>query len=82
MDGYETARRIRERSHGPAIKIVALTGWGEEATRNRVKEASFDDHVTKPMDLTKLAGSSWSGLRLDSQMDRNSTDFRDENCTL
>jgi PAS domain S-box-containing protein len=55
MDGYETARRIREQSQGRAVKIVALTGWGEEGTRNRVKEANFDDHVTKPMDLTKLA---------------------------
>jgi PAS domain S-box-containing protein len=55
MDGFETARRIRKASQGRKVKIVALTGWGEEATRNRVKDADFDDHVTKPMDFSRLA---------------------------
>jgi CheY-like chemotaxis protein len=53
MDGYEVARRIRQRgSSRPAI--VALTGWGQEQDRTRAREAGFDHHLVKPADLTAL----------------------------
>ena len=33
---------------GP-IRIVALTGWGQESDRERSRDAGMDDHVVKPV---------------------------------
>jgi CheY-like chemotaxis protein len=50
LNGHEATRRIREQPWGRPIKIVALTGWGQEADRNRSREAGCDSHMTKPVD--------------------------------
>ena len=47
------ARAIREQQ-GRAIKLVALTGWGQEADRRRAMEAGFDYHLIKPVDPNAL----------------------------
>ncbi|HEU5116614.1 MAG TPA: response regulator, partial [Isosphaeraceae bacterium] len=49
MDGYETARRLRERPECRQIRIVALTGWGQIRDRERTEEAGFDQHLVKPI---------------------------------
>jgi CheY-like chemotaxis protein len=49
MDGYETARRIRERPQGRELILIALTGWGQEEDRRRTKEVGFDRHLVKPV---------------------------------
>ncbi|HMK88246.1 MAG TPA: ATP-binding protein, partial [Methylocystis sp.] len=54
MDGFETARRMRELPAGQKATLIALTGWGEEGTRARVKEAGFDGHLTKPADVEEV----------------------------
>jgi PAS domain S-box-containing protein len=54
MDGYETARRIRERPEGRGVLLVALTGWGQDGDRDRTREAGFDRHLVKPADLDAL----------------------------
>jgi CheY-like chemotaxis protein len=38
---------------GQAV-LVALTGWGQEEDRRRSKEAGFDHHLVKPVDLSDL----------------------------
>src|SRR5262245_41218365 len=48
-NGYEVAREIRKQQ-GARIKLVALTGWGQEGDRRRAMEAGFDYHLTKPVD--------------------------------
>jgi CheY-like chemotaxis protein len=48
-DGYEVARRLR--AEGCAALLVALTGWGSDADRQRAREAGFDHHLTKPVEL-------------------------------
>ena len=53
IDGYETCRRIRER-HGAGIKMVAITGWGQEEDKQRAIQAGFDTHLTKPADPIAL----------------------------
>jgi CheY-like chemotaxis protein len=53
MDGYEVARAIRS-GVGPQPVIVAVTGWGQEADRQRAREAGFDHHLVKPVDLDEL----------------------------
>jgi signal transduction histidine kinase/ActR/RegA family two-component response regulator len=54
LDGYGAAREIRRDPDGRAIKIVALTGWGHEEDRQRVREAGFDAHIVKPAELEVL----------------------------
>lgn len=54
LDGYEAARKIRAESAGRRLKLVAMTGWGQEEDRRRAREAGFDEHLLKPVDLEKL----------------------------
>ena len=54
LDGYEVARRIRAQPWGQRITLVALTGWGQDSDRRRSREAGFDSHLVKPLDLEKL----------------------------
>ena len=54
MDGYEVARRMRgELGLGDAL-LIALSGYGEDRHRRLAREAGFDQHVTKPVDASKL----------------------------
>jgi len=54
MDGYQVARAIRGRPDGERIPLVAVTGWGQEEDRRRVREAGFDHHLVKPADIGAL----------------------------
>ena len=61
MDGHEVARRIRQQPEFNDIKLIAVTGWGQEKDRQRSKESGFDHHLTKPVsfqDLKDLVASS------------------------
>jgi PAS domain S-box-containing protein len=53
VDGHEIARRIRN-SHARAVRLIAVTGWGQEEDRRRALEAGFDLHLTKPVDPDML----------------------------
>jgi len=53
MDGYQFARAMRERLGG-GVRLIALTGYGSEADRQRSAEAGFDAHLTKPVDIDRL----------------------------
>ncbi len=52
-DGYEVARRLRTKL-GAAIRLIALTGYGQPEDRRRVFEAGFDAHLIKPVDPNEL----------------------------
>lgn len=54
IDGYEAARRLRVRL-GRNVRLVAVTGWGQERDRERARQAGFDAHLTKPVTLEALA---------------------------
>jgi signal transduction histidine kinase/CheY-like chemotaxis protein len=54
MDGYETARRIRQLPHGRQFNLAAITGWGQPADRQRALEAGFNHHFAKPVDIRAL----------------------------
>jgi PAS domain S-box-containing protein len=54
MDGYEVARQLRSDERLRGLRIVALTGWGQEADRERTRTAGFDHHMTKPVDVYAL----------------------------
>jgi PAS domain S-box-containing protein len=54
MSGYDVARHIREQPQYEHIKLVALTGWGQEKDRRLSRESGFDHHLTKPVDFKVL----------------------------
>jgi PAS domain S-box-containing protein len=54
MTGLELARQIRARSWGLSMRLIAVTGWGQESDRRKSTEAGFDEHLTKPVDPDQL----------------------------
>lgn len=54
LDGYEVARLLRADPNLPQPRLIALTGWGTEGDRRRAREAGFDHHLVKPVDLATL----------------------------
>ncbi len=52
MDGYELARLVRART--PAIKLIALTGYGQANDRERSRAAGFDAHLVKPVTIASV----------------------------
>jgi CheY-like chemotaxis protein len=54
LNGYETARRIREQPWGKDIFLIAVTGFGQEEDRRRSLEAGFDYHMVKPVNFVEL----------------------------
>jgi len=54
MDGHELARQLRARYPATPLRLIALTGYGEEQDRQRSLAAGFDEHVVKPVDLDLL----------------------------
>jgi PAS domain S-box-containing protein len=67
MNGRDVCRRIREKSWGKEVLLVALTGWGQQEDRQSSAEAGFDAHLVKPVDvetLSKLLASAPDHPRL------------------
>jgi signal transduction histidine kinase/CheY-like chemotaxis protein len=56
MDGYELAQEIRRRPEWNDIRLVAVTGYGQESDKKAAKEAGFNDHLVKPISTTNLEG--------------------------
>jgi len=54
MDGYEVARKLRERPETREALIVAITGYGQQEDRALTKAAGFDHHLVKPVDPEEL----------------------------
>jgi signal transduction histidine kinase/ActR/RegA family two-component response regulator len=54
IDGYEVARRMRDADPRPSLRLVALTGYGQEADLARARAAGFDAHLVKPSSLDQI----------------------------
>ena len=54
LDGYDVARALRQEPWGAGVRLVALTGWGQEDDKQRATDAGFDYHLTKPVDPETL----------------------------
>ena len=63
INGYEVARRLRHKSAGGPLLLIALSGYGNEEDRARSVEAGFDHHFVKPADLRTIqaAINVWRG---------------------
>jgi signal transduction histidine kinase len=54
MDGFELARRIRDEPRLAAIRLIALTGYGQAKDKAESAAAGFDAHLVKPIDVAAL----------------------------
>jgi CheY-like chemotaxis protein len=54
MDGYELARHLRASAATRAMRLVAVTGYGQASDAQQAIEAGFDEHVVKPFELDTL----------------------------
>jgi CheY-like chemotaxis protein len=54
LNGYEATRRIRAHSRNPALRIIALTGWGKLDDLKMAAQAGIDHHFLKPLDFPRL----------------------------
>jgi CheY-like chemotaxis protein len=56
MDGFDVARFLRQDPQTAGIRLIAMTGYGQDEDRRRAREAGFDHHLTKPVDPDELLG--------------------------
>jgi signal transduction histidine kinase len=54
LDGYDVCRRIREQPWSQDTVVIAMTGWGQTADRQKSRKAGFDNHCVKPVDQAVL----------------------------
>ena len=52
MSGYDLARALRARLG--TVRLIALSGYGQEDDRVRSTDAGFDAHLVKPADTDTL----------------------------
>lgn len=54
MDGYELARELRKVLPPGSCRLIALTGYSEEGEKEKAREAGFEEHLLKPVNLATL----------------------------
>jgi CheY-like chemotaxis protein/anti-sigma regulatory factor (Ser/Thr protein kinase) len=54
LNGYEVARRLRQQPRLEGVRLVAMTGYGQESDLQLTREAGFDSHLLKPVDFLKV----------------------------
>jgi signal transduction histidine kinase len=54
MDGYELAHRVRSHPRLGALRLIAITGYGQESDEERARAAGFDAHLVKPIAIEAL----------------------------
>jgi signal transduction histidine kinase/ActR/RegA family two-component response regulator len=54
MDGYELAQRLRDRLAADAPALIAVSGYGQPADRERSRAAGFVSHLVKPADVDRI----------------------------
>lgn len=54
LNGYEAAAEIRKQPGGEDMILIAQTGWGQETDKQRTRDAGFDHHLVKPLEMHAL----------------------------
>lgn len=54
MNGYEICQAMRQEPTICNTLIIAQTGWSQKEHRERSKEAGFDYHLVKPVNIAAL----------------------------
>jgi signal transduction histidine kinase len=53
LDGYQVASQVRSQLGGDVV-LVAVSGFGQPEDKRKAAEAGFDDHLTKPADVSDI----------------------------
>jgi signal transduction histidine kinase len=53
-NGFDVARDMRAEPWGRSARIIAVTGWGRDADKQRSRDAGFDEHLVKPVPTDHL----------------------------
>jgi CheY-like chemotaxis protein len=56
MDGFQVAGALRQNPETAEVRLIAVTGYGQEEDRRRALAAGFDVHLVKPVDPAQLLG--------------------------
>ena len=64
LDGYQTARKIRETILPETLPLIAMTAHAMSEERDRCLAAGMQEHIVKPADIDRLVASlrRWTGL--------------------
>jgi signal transduction histidine kinase/DNA-binding response OmpR family regulator len=54
MNGYEVCMALKQEPSCQNTIFIAQTGWGQKEHRDRSRQAGFDHHLVKPVDLETL----------------------------
>ena len=54
LNGWEVAQALRQEPATAAIRLIAITGYGSEADKQRSHQAGFERHLVKPVDPADL----------------------------
>jgi CheY-like chemotaxis protein len=54
LDGFDVARRLRSAGGTRRARLVAISGWGSHADKQRSRDAGIDVHLTKPAALSEV----------------------------
>jgi signal transduction histidine kinase/GAF domain-containing protein/ActR/RegA family two-component response regulator len=54
MDGYAVARHLRQAPATAAMRLVAVTGYGQAVDKQQALAAGFDEHIVKPIEVETL----------------------------
>jgi DNA-binding response OmpR family regulator len=54
ISGLDVARKIREDVGPHVVRLIALTGYGQQTDRETAIEAGFDMHLVKPLAFETL----------------------------
>jgi two-component system, sensor histidine kinase len=63
MDGYEVVRQMKDKPGMCGIRVIALTGYGTHQDRRRAFNAGFDEHLSKPVEMSALEALMQSVLK-------------------
>jgi CheY-like chemotaxis protein/two-component sensor histidine kinase len=54
MSGYQVAERIRQQGELVNVRLIAVSGYGQDADRERARVAGFNHHLVKPVNPARL----------------------------
>ena len=54
LDGYKVARRLRQYPRLEGVRLIAMTGYGQESDLQLAREAGFDEHLVKPVGIVQV----------------------------
>ncbi len=64
IDGYAVAKALRDDKSLSHLHLVALSGFGRTEDRNKTRQAGFNQHLVKPVDLQALQNALIEASRL------------------